>query len=144
MLMIKDIKWPHGKYILMNELCNTLDSSLKKLNLSFKIKLEGDQILFLDIDRSQTFASSKNNKIMLNETDARRAKLGRDHLLSKRPSKRQYEGFFNTIQKIFDDLALMATINLIVSKTNKTYCLREGVFKINRYPELKSFPIEGE
>jgi hypothetical protein len=147
MLEITNIKWKHKDFTSLNLLQTALIAQLKSLNLIIKMTVDNTRKAIVVADSAasegKTVISSVDNKIMLKEGDPRIVKKGgRTYLETKRPTKEQYEGFFNTIQTVLDSAGLSANVTLIVTKTKKTIVLRDGYVKNNNYPKMNSFPIK--
>jgi hypothetical protein len=147
MLEITNIKWKHKDLTNLNILQSTLINQLKSLNLITKMTLDNTRkaIVFADAapTEGRTIISAVDNKIMMKTGDPRIVKKGGvNHLITKRPTKEQYEGFFNTIQTVLDSAGLSANVTLMITKTKKTIVLRDGYNKNNNYPVMNSFPIK--
>lgn len=146
MLKITEVKWKHREFNNLTALVNILNTRLKNNNITTKININEQSILFNDIVDGKTFVSSVDNKIIMKASDPRIRKTGRSYLLTKRPTQEQYDAFFNTIQSSLDSLGLYATVELYAKGSNNVI-LRKGIDKFNTYPPMKSFPIkitEGE
>lgn len=144
MLRISNLKWQYGKFENLNSLIKIMNVKFKKINVTVKMSLstENDSISFSDVVNGKTFISSVDNVIKMKENDPRSKKIGRDYLLSKRPTEEQYNGFFDVIQSTLDAVGLYGNVELIIPRTSESILLRDGLKKSDRYPKMKSFPTK--
>lgn len=141
MITVKNIRWPYKEFNDINKLMNILKKKVSTLSLQVNLVPEEKGFMFTEID-GMDFKSAKENKILMKKDDPRVTKLGRDYLLSNRPTKKQHDEFYVTLNKLFDDLGLFADIKQVVVKTGRTFTLREGKDVCNVYPQAKSYPVE--
>lgn len=143
MLTIKNMRWTYKEFTDMSNLINVFGSRLKELNLTTEVIIDGKSILFRDVEEGKTFTSAVENKVMLKLGDERIDKVKRNYLLTKRPTEKQYKGFFDIIQNTLDQLGLSADVDLIIKKTGTTIPLRKGkVVLKDAYPAMKSYPSD--
>lgn len=142
MITIKNIKWKYQKFNCHNNLIQVLSNRISELKIVTKMRLVENEIHFNDVEKGMSFLSNRDNKVMMRDGDPRIKERGRNFLLSKRPTKKQYFSFFETLQLTFDELGLEADVDLLATRTNTNYTLRRGVAKYDTYPLVKSFPIE--
>lgn len=144
MLKVSNLKWKYGAYNNLNALIKIMSVKFKALNLTVKMSLspEGNSISFSDVVDGKTFISSVDNVIKMKTNDPRSKKIGRDYLLSKRPTEDQYKGFFEVIQSTLDAVGLYGNVELIIPRTSESILLRDGVDKFDKYPKMKSFPTK--
>lgn len=143
MVIISNIKWKYKEFKLGPSLIKLLSSKMKALNLLVKptYDIEKKALIFNDVTDGRTFGSTIDNKIGMKSTDPRVKKTGRNYLLSKRPTERQYHGFFHSIDSTLDELGLSADVE-IVSRGRGSVELRKGLTKYDRVPKQKSYPTD--
>lgn len=144
MLKISNMKWKYKEFGNLNVLIKVMNEKFKALGITAKMSIPPDltTIAFSDVVDGKTFISSVDNKIDMKVGDPRIKKTGRSYLLSKRPTKEQYDGFFEVIQSVLDTVGLYADVELIIPRTSESILLRRGLDKFNRYPKMKSFPVK--
>lgn len=141
MLVISNLKWTNDSFKYVVDLHNILANKLKtNFNLKVNMGVDGDKIIFKEVEANKLFLSSKANKILMKDGDPRIKKLGRTYLETKRVTEKQFYGFFETINMILDDLGLYADVKLSIK--DKTYTVREGKNIRMELPEVGSFPKE--
>ncbi len=141
MVIINDLKWSSADFKRLNMLCTYFSTKSKDLlSLKVNVKVVDNSIVFDDVEPNKTMLSIKSNKIYMRQGDPRIKKLGREYLDTKRPTKKQYYGFFEMLNATLNSLNLNGTINYKVK--DKTYVIRNGKEIVNEFPEIPSFPKE--
>jgi hypothetical protein len=138
MLLIKDLAWDHKEFGQFNGLVNVLASRLNKLNILTKITIKDKTIVFNYVDGDKIAQSKVDNRIVLSEGDPRIVKKGRNYLESKRLTKDQYNGLFNIVNELLNELGLNG--NVVFTNRAKSYLIREGR-TISPPPAQKSYPV---
>lgn len=141
MLTISNMKWSYKEFARQQDLMNILANRLAKLQLAINAKVVGSSIVFNDVETGVTFKSNVVNKVNMKPTDPRIQKKGRQYLQTKRPTKKQYFGFYETIQDVLDKLGLNADV-VFTQKKGKEIVLRKNKDKFNNVPQQKSYPVE--
>lgn len=146
MLTISNIKWKYKSVEDPKQLFNIIINRLKLLNIKTSATVATDKsIIFADVVDGKTFVSAVDNVIKIAENDPRIKKNGRDYLLSHRPTKEQYYGFFELINAIMDNLGLLCDIELYIKKNDRRYVIRSGSESLMKnIPEQNSYPVAKE
>jgi hypothetical protein len=138
MLVIKDLAWDHREFKQLTGLVNVLAVRLSKLNILTKMTIKDNAVVFGYVSGEKIAQSKVDNRIVLAEGDPRIVKKGRNYLESKRLTKDQYDGLFNVINGVLNELGLNANVTL--NSKMKSYTLRSGK-TISVPPTQKSYPV---
>lgn len=140
MLSITNIHWDHKPFTHSQDLVNILGKRLLAFKISMNLSVVGNDLVFTNLENGKIFKSSVYNKRYMKPGDLRIKAKGRKYLESEQPTKKQYEGFFSTVQNTLTELGLNADIVLQTKK--ESIVLRKLKTIYDRIPEVKSFPVE--
>lgn len=129
-LVITQMAFPNGLPVKVNIIADVIKNRIAQAGIKIaEVNVTGDSIVLQGKDK--LFTSVVENKILMSPTDPRRKSLGREHLLSKRLNKSQYDSLFSALQEPFDDLGILCDI--IYTDDAKTEKWRSG--------KATSFPV---
>lgn len=138
MLSISNISWTYKKFTHQIDLIKFFNNKCKDLKLKVKVGKDGENIIFQDVEANKLMVSLIDNR-MPASTKKRREELmekyQRDYLKSKRPTKKQVDGFYSMIHHYLDELGLSADIELETRKTKQKFVIRKGKEHVNNFPE---------
>lgn len=104
----------------------------------------GSNDLTISFGDNQLFSSIKDNKIPLNKTDPRIRKMGRSYLISRRPTKEQWEAGVDALTGAFTRLNITASVALYGKEGALLELWRDSSINLAIEHIPKSFPIQGD
>lgn len=143
MIKISDIKWKYKKFTNYQELYNVFMAKLTRLQLSHRLRVNGETLEFIDFEDGKIIASSVKNMHPMREGDPRIARFKRNYLESPRPTKKQVDGFIQILNGTLDELALSAKIEVDSKFTGNKITVRDGTVRMDdKFPRPKTYPAE--